>query len=275
MKKGIDNHIHIIPEEVEIVRITYKRYLEGQSPNSIAAIPTKMGERTIRGNTRWNGSSIQVILTNEMYIGDNIAQKTFTVDYLLKDRRKNKGKLSKYYVQNLHEPIISKELHYGSAENEKKDMPEEKSWHEVWKNWQEDILKNFYQILICGERVREYRGKLRKKSGKEKAVWRCENRLRNGIYCCRYSKTLEKELLHGIIFKGINHMLDQIQIGESEAEEIFEIQTEVIPKQAQKENPNLSAWESIYGNIADNLEVYEKMDIPIKEQLVQGKIRLK
>lgn len=127
MKKGIDNHIHIIPEEVEIVRITYKRYLEGQSPNSIAAIPTKMGERTIRGNTRWNGSSIQVILTNEMYIGDNIAQKTFTVDYLLKDRRKNKGKLSKYYVQNLHEPIISKELYYGSSENEKKDMPEEKS----------------------------------------------------------------------------------------------------------------------------------------------------
>lgn len=114
-----------------------------------------------------------------------------------------------------------------------------KAWHEVWKNWKEDILKNFYRILICGERVREYRGKLRKKSGKEKAVWRCENRLRNGIYCCRYSKTLEK-LLHGIILKGINHMLDQIQIGASEAEEIFEIQAEVIPKQAQKENSNLN-----------------------------------
>ena len=71
-------------------------------------------------------------------------------------------------------------------------------------------------------------------------------------------------------------MLDQIQIGASEAEEIFEIQTEVIPKQAQKENPNLSALEYIYGNIADDLEAYEKLDIPImEEQLVQGKIRLK
>ena len=51
-------------------------------------------------------------MTNEKYIGDAIAQKTFTVDYLLKDRRKNKGELPQYYVQNLHEPIISKEVYY-------------------------------------------------------------------------------------------------------------------------------------------------------------------
>ena len=71
-----------------------------------------MGVRTIRGNTKWSESSIRVILTNEKYIGDAVAQKTFTVDYLLKDRRKNKGELPQYYVQDLHEPIISKELYY-------------------------------------------------------------------------------------------------------------------------------------------------------------------
>ena len=111
-EKGIDNHLHIIPEEAEIVRMIYKKYLEGQSLNDIADLLTKMRVRTIRGNTRWNGSSIRVILTNEKYIGDAIAQKTFTVDYLLKERRKNKGELPQYYVQNLHEPIISKELYY-------------------------------------------------------------------------------------------------------------------------------------------------------------------
>ena len=57
-------------------------------------------------------------------------------------------------------------------------------------------------------------------------------------------------------------------------EEIFEIQTEVIPKQVQKENSNLSAFESIYSNIAYNLEDYKKMEIHIiEEQLGQDKVR--
>lgn len=74
--------------------------------------------------------------------------------------------------------------------------------------------------------------------------------------------------------KAINRMADQIQIGASGVEEIFEIQTEVIPKQVQKEPPNLSAFESIYRKIVDNLEEYEKMEIHIiEEQLEQNKVR--
>lgn len=55
------------------------------------------------------------------------------------------------------------------------------------------------KILICGECGSEYRRQIRKKNGKEKAVWRCENRLRNGIRYCRHSPTLGEGLLHGII----------------------------------------------------------------------------
>ena len=69
-------------------------------------------------------------------------------------------------------------------------------------------------------------------------------------------------------------MAVQIQIGVSETKGIFEIQTEVISKQVQKENPNLTAFESIYRKIVDNLEDYEKMEIHIvEEQLGQDKIR--
>ena len=130
------------------------------------------------------------------------------------------------------------------------------------------------KILICGECGSEYRRQTSRKSGKEKAVWRCENRLRNGIRYCRHSPTLEEESLHGIILKAINRMADQIQIGKRKAGEVFEIQTEEIPKQIQKENQNLSAFESIYSNIAYNLEDYEKMKIHIiEEQLKQDKVR--
>ena len=276
-EKGIDNHLHIIPEEAKIVRMIYKKYLEGQSLNDIADLLTKMRVSTIRGNSRWNGSSIRVILTNEKYIGDAIAQKTFTVDYLLKDRRKNKGELPQYYVQNLHEPIISKELYYlVQQEMKRRTCLKKKSMSGGVEELEGRHSGKFAlsKILICGECGNEYRRQNRKKSGKEKAVWRCENRLRNGIRYCRHSPTLEEELLYGILLKAINRMADQIQIGTSEIEEIFEIQTEVIPKQVQKESQNLSAFESIYRKIVDNLEDYEKMEIQIIEkQLGKNKVR--
>jgi site-specific DNA recombinase len=276
-EKGVDNHLHVIPEEAEIVRIIYKKYLEGQSLNDIADLLTKMRVSTIRGNTRWNGSSIRVILTNVKYIGDAMAQKTFTVDYLLKDRRKNKGELPQYYVQNLHEPIISKELYYLVQQEMKRSASLKKKSMSGGVEESEGRYSGKFalsKILICGECGSEYRRQIRKKNGKAKAVWRCENRLRNGIRYCRHSPTLEEEMLHGILLKAINRMADQIQIGSREAEEIFEIQTEEIPNQAQKENLNVTVFESIYSNIADNLEDYEKMEIHIiEEQLGQDKVR--
>ena len=276
-EKGVDNHLHVIPEEAEIVRIIYKKYLEGQSLNDIADLLTKMRVSTIRGNTRWNGSSIRVILTNEKYIGDAMAQKTFTVDYLLKDRRKNKGELPQYYVQNLHEPIISKELYYLVQQEMKRRASLKKKSMSGGVEESEGRYSGKFalsKILICGECGSEYRRQIRKKNGKAKAVWRCENRMRNGIRYCRHSPTLEEEMLHGILLKAINRMADQIQIGSREAEEIFEIQTEEIPNQAQKENLNVTVFESIYSNIACNLEDYEKMEIHIiEEQLGQDKVR--
>ena len=41
-EKGIDNRLRIIPEEAEIVRMIYKKYLEGQTLNGIADLFTKM-----------------------------------------------------------------------------------------------------------------------------------------------------------------------------------------------------------------------------------------
>ena len=70
-------------------------------------------------------------------------------------------------------------------------------------------------------------------------------------------------------------MADQIHIEVSEGKESFDIRLEKKAKHTQEKNSNLFAFESIYSNIADNLEDYEKMDIHIiEEQLEQGKVRL-
>ena len=69
-------------------------------------------------------------------------------------------------------------------------------------------------------------------------------------------------------------MADQIQLEMSEAIEPFEMRTEKIPKHALEKNSNLSAFESIYRKIADNLEVYERIEIHIvEEQVGQDTVR--
>lgn len=62
------------------------------------------------GRERWHTSNISTILRNEKYIGDALLQKTYTVDFLTKQRVKNNGLVPQYYVENSHEAIIPREI---------------------------------------------------------------------------------------------------------------------------------------------------------------------
>lgn len=98
----------IVPEETEIVRFIFSQYLSGDSLAVIAEKPEQKGIKTMRGNDKWNQGSIKKILNNEKYIGDTLVQKTYTVNYLSKERKENKGELAQYYTENSHEAIIPK-----------------------------------------------------------------------------------------------------------------------------------------------------------------------
>lgn len=39
------------------------------------------------------------ILRNEKYMGDVLLQKTYTVDFLTKKKKKNNGELTQYYIR--------------------------------------------------------------------------------------------------------------------------------------------------------------------------------
>ncbi|WP_277727601.1 recombinase family protein [Streptococcus oralis] len=66
---------------------------------------------SLAGCHKWTSRVIRNILTNEKYIGDALLQKSFTVDYLTKKKKKNEGELPQYYVENNHESIISREVY--------------------------------------------------------------------------------------------------------------------------------------------------------------------
>ena len=50
------------------------------------------------------------MIQNEKYQGDLLLQKTYTVDFLTKERRVNQGQLPQYLVENAHDPIVPREI---------------------------------------------------------------------------------------------------------------------------------------------------------------------
>ena len=109
-RKGEDGRPEIVEEEAAIVRDIYNWFLSGESINNIAARLTEMNIPTPAGKKRWSVSTIRSILSNEKYKGDALLQKTYTVDYLSKEVRKNTGEVPSVLVRNSHEAIISPDV---------------------------------------------------------------------------------------------------------------------------------------------------------------------
>ena len=107
-RKGEDGP-EVVPEEADVVRTIYRRFLEGATAGSIAKDLQKAGVPTPSGGTRWHEQTITSILTNPCYKGLTIRQKTFTTDCLTHKSKKNEGELPQYVIENSHTPIIPEE----------------------------------------------------------------------------------------------------------------------------------------------------------------------
>src|SRR5690554_7553741 len=108
-KKDDDGNLVIIPEEAIIIERIYDLYLEGHSAYDIARILEKENHKTATGKATWQTSSVLRILQNEKYAGDALLQKTYTVDYLTHKRVINDNIVDKYFIEDSHPGIISKE----------------------------------------------------------------------------------------------------------------------------------------------------------------------
>ena len=103
--RAVDNVLVIEPNEAEIVRDIYRLYLSGRGITVI--LKYLQSERAPGLN--WSENGINYILRNERYIGDSLWQKSFVPNILPLRQQRNKGELPKYYCENTHEAIISKE----------------------------------------------------------------------------------------------------------------------------------------------------------------------
>lgn len=108
--KLVGRTLVVIPQEAEVVRRIYAAYLSGQGKGSIAMELNRLGISRDRGREQWYSTTVGYLLTNITYTGDMIWQKSFATDEIPFRQIRNSGEKPRYFVEDCHEPIITKEV---------------------------------------------------------------------------------------------------------------------------------------------------------------------
>ena len=198
-RKGPDGKPEIIPKEAEIVKEIYQMFLDGMTINNIAKALTARGVPTPAKKTQWSTSTVRSILSNEKYKGDALRQKTYTVDYLTKTVRKNKGELKQYYIANSHPAIIDEDT-FELVQIELANRAANK------RSLGNNSL--FTTKIICGDCGSFYGHKV-SHSGKpcQKDIWYCNHRF-NGEKKCTTPIIPEEDLIAAYL-KALRQILDR------------------------------------------------------------------
>ena len=205
-RKGADGQPEIVPEEAEIIRRIYHRYLDGCTLGQIKRELEEDGVPTAQGVERWSPSIIHNILTNEKYIGDALLQKTYVTDCITKKVKKNRGERTMYYVENSHPAIVSRDL-FNQVQQE---MTRRSSKRKVLQKSGKTELGKYSgkyaltELLVCGECGSPYKRVTWARNGKKRIVWRCVSRLEFGTKYCQHSPTLDEGRLHSAILAAMN-----------------------------------------------------------------------
>lgn len=101
--------LKILPQEADVVRYIFSAYLNGQGKDDIAKELNELGVERGHNRERWHPSTVAYILTNITYTGDEIWQKSCATNEIPFRQVLNRGQKPKYFVEDCHEPIISKE----------------------------------------------------------------------------------------------------------------------------------------------------------------------
>ena len=193
----------IIPEQAAIVCKIFNMYLEGNSIGGIKKWLNSNNIKTAKGIGEWSESTVSGILRNEKYKGDVLLQKSYTVDYLTKTMAKNKGEVTKYYIENNHEGIVSREI-FDMVQDELQRRAS------LYRGEKSSKYSSNYPLtgkVICGECGAKYRRVTWSKYGKKKIVWRCTERLINGTKNCKNSPTISEEDLHNAVLMELKGLL--------------------------------------------------------------------
>lgn len=211
-RKGADDKPEIIPEEAEIIKLIYRKFLDGMSYGGIIKHLKEQGIKTKKGKDDWSRSVIMNILTNEKYKGDVLVQKTYVADLFTKKSARNTGELPMYYIKNHHIPIIEPSVFdMVQVEIARRNSLKSTSDKNISMKSKFSSKYALTGLVVCGDCGAKYRRVTWARNGKKKVVWRCISRIDYGTKYCTKSPTIEEEKLHNAVVSAMNSMLDNTE----------------------------------------------------------------
>ena len=209
----LDGQLTIIPSEADIIRWMYQEYMKGASRIEIGRALNEKGIFTRQGKL-WADSNVKVVLTNITYTGNLLFQKEYTVDPITKKKRKNRGELPQFYVEDTHEAIIP-------LEEFQRVQAEFKRRRDLGPLGNKSLkLTTFSTKITCGICGKHYRRSGKRNSAKELYyIWTCQTKNTKGINACN-SKDIPEKVLQNVTAKVMG--LDSFEDA-SFAEQIIEI----------------------------------------------------
>ena len=210
-QRGADGKPEIVPEEAEVVRRIFRRYLEGCSEGQIQRELTQDGIATAKGVKAWSHQIVHNILTNEKYAGDALLQKTFTTDCISKKVKKNTGELPQYYIKDNHPAIIPRDIYQRVQEEMARRTSKRKILQKSGKTEQGKYSAKYAlsERLVCGECGSPYKRCTWARNGVKRIVWRCVSRLEFGKKYCHASPTMDEGPLQEAIMAAVNIRMPQ------------------------------------------------------------------
>ena len=182
--RKVNDSFEIFEPEAEIVRLIYKKYLEGMGLSLIRDWLNENGIHT-RFDTKWTHRTVALILKNEIYTGNLLLQKTFRENHITKKKVENAGQLPKYLVEDTHEAIIDEDT-FNKVQQEMQRRKE--------KYNKGDNAVNRYPFsgkVVCDCCGASYRRKITA----ARVVWVCSTYNSTGKKNCPKSKAIPEEIL--------------------------------------------------------------------------------
>ena len=200
-----DKTITVNPKEAEVVRYIFNRYVEGAGAKVIARELKNMGYTNKKGLSNFSQSGIIRIIKNEKYVGDLLMGKTFTLDPISKRRLANMGEVDQYYIENHHEPIVSREL-FEQAQKILNKRGVANIRNNVNGKREKYSRQYAFSCMLkcgfCGGTLTRRTWNSRKDF--HKTIWQCVKATKGGKRECPYCKGVPESLLEEAFVRAYN-----------------------------------------------------------------------
>lgn len=198
--RGPDGSMVINPEQAILVRRIFGMFIQGMSPYHIGKILESEGNEFSKGTKRWYPSTICSILQNEKYKGDALRQKTYSKDFLTKERVKNDGILRQYYIRDHHEAIVGPDLFERAREEllRRGTTEEKREGHHLFsKRVRCADCGSWYGVITWFPGTKY-----------ERDIWRCNKKYQKGKAHCT-PPAVSEDLLKTAFVNALNCCLEE------------------------------------------------------------------